>query len=75
MADFNKDKMEDIADEIIKVLKTCLVNKEVWKNNKQEKEQTKANNNKHGEKRNTQHIKMYRNHIPSHGFPLLSADR
>ena len=36
MADFNKDKMVDIADDIIKVLKTCLVNKDVWKTNKQE---------------------------------------
>ena len=36
MADFNRDKMEDIADDIIKVLKTCLVNKDVWKNNKKE---------------------------------------
>jgi hypothetical protein len=45
MADFNKDKMEDIADEIIKVLKTCLVNKEVWKNNKQEIIKIIKNNN------------------------------
>ena len=36
MTDFNRDKMEDIADDIIRVLKTCLVNKTVWKNNKKE---------------------------------------
>lgn len=35
MADFNKHKMEDIADDVIKVLKTCLANKDVWKTDKQ----------------------------------------
>jgi hypothetical protein len=36
MSEFNKVKMEDMADEIIKVLKVCLANKELWKNNKPE---------------------------------------
>jgi len=36
MTEFNKQKMEDIADNIIHVLKICLANKEVWKNNKQD---------------------------------------
>jgi hypothetical protein len=45
MSDFNKHKMEDIADDVIKVLKTCLANKEVWKNDKQEIIKIIKNNN------------------------------
>ena len=34
MADFNRVKMEDIADDVIKVLKVCLSSKDTWKSDK-----------------------------------------